>query len=436
MEKEREGILEFPCSVERLANGNTLIADAGAEDGTGSEVIEVNPAGEVVWRSDHAYLFVHTARRLPNGNTLIADTSNNRVLEVDAEDRIVWSSESWGQGSGKMSNGEPLHYPNNIHLMDDGQFMVTNRNANNFVVVNRDGIVSYKSDVVLKHPHNCEPLVDGNYIVADSDEDRVRMVDMLGSTVWEYAENLEWPRDANLLSNGNVLIADSKHSRLVEVTRGGEIVWEYQLPHFANIYEVQRLENGNTLFSDQQHQRVVEVNPVGEEVWEFRNYTRSQPVHGKLQNGFFKKLDENGWPEDWFLATRLSEGGGRLAWGENAYGKPVPALEYDRPGALCLQQSVQITPGTRYTVGGRLKTEGLDGMASLQIAFKDEFDGLLGDVTKAPQGELFSGDTDWVQDTFEITVPEGAAFADLRLFVNGTGRFCFNEIRLSKQLVL
>jgi hypothetical protein len=92
-------------------------------------------------------------------------------------------------------------------------------------------------------------------------------------------------------------------------------------------------------------------------------------------------------------------------------------------------------PGETYTAGGRLKTEGLDSMASIQVAFKDEFDGLLGDVTKAPQGQLFSGDTDWTQDSFEVTVPEGAAFADIRLFINGTGRFFFTELRLRSACV-
>jgi hypothetical protein len=424
MEKEREGILEFPCSVERLANGNTLIADAGGEDGSGSEVIEVNPEGQVVWRSDHDYRFAHTARRLPNGNTLIADTTNNRVLEVDSDDQIVWSSRDW-------NHADILSYPNNICVMDDGQFMITNRNANGFIIVDRDGRVFFESKGDLKHPHNCEPLADGTFIVADSDEDRVRILGAEGNTVWDYSKELHWPRDANLLESGTVLIADSKNNRILEVTKEGETVWEYQLPYFANIYEVQRLPNGNTLFSDQQHQRVVEVDPDGNEVWVFRNYERTAPVFEKVKNGFFKQLDENGFPEGWVLATRLSEGGGKLIQGKNAYGKPVPGIEYDRQGALCFQQSVRVEPGKPYRAGCRLKTETLDGMGCIQVAFKDACDGLLDDVTKAPKGELLSGDNDWMQDSIDFTVPEGTAFADVRIFINGTGRIYFNEVRMT-----
>ncbi|MFA5687587.1 MAG: hypothetical protein WC959_00305 [Kiritimatiellales bacterium] len=62
--------------------------------------------------------FTCSVERLPNGNTLIADTSNNRILEVNPTDEIVWSSDDWTGGTGKMSNDDGLHYPNNICLMD------------------------------------------------------------------------------------------------------------------------------------------------------------------------------------------------------------------------------------------------------------------------------------------------------------------------------
>jgi len=37
------GMVEFPGTVERLPNGNTLIADGGDELGLGAEVVEVDP---------------------------------------------------------------------------------------------------------------------------------------------------------------------------------------------------------------------------------------------------------------------------------------------------------------------------------------------------------------------------------------------------------
>ena len=82
--------------VERLGNGNTLI---GAGDG--HRVVEVNPAGEIVWELTSDDLpgvelaWVTMATRRPNGNTLVvnchAGTGNPQILEVTPDKKIVWS---------------------------------------------------------------------------------------------------------------------------------------------------------------------------------------------------------------------------------------------------------------------------------------------------------------------------------------------------------
>jgi len=82
--------------VERLANGNTLIGT-----GDGHRVIEVNPAGEIVWELTSADLpgvelvWVTMATRRTNGNTVVvnchAGPENPQILEVTPEKTIVWS---------------------------------------------------------------------------------------------------------------------------------------------------------------------------------------------------------------------------------------------------------------------------------------------------------------------------------------------------------
>jgi len=87
------GELTSPQSAERLPNGNTLIADQG-----GNVVIEVTPAGTVVWQYPEivniaALDFPSFASRLPDGHTLITDSNNDRILEIDQAKpgNIVWS---------------------------------------------------------------------------------------------------------------------------------------------------------------------------------------------------------------------------------------------------------------------------------------------------------------------------------------------------------
>jgi len=429
---ERNGIVEFPCDVERLPNGNTLITDAGDEAGNGSEVIEVTPEKEIVWRYAENLRFAHSAKRLASGNTLIADTTNDRVIEVTPDGEIAFTTDNWADGAGTLGDGSHLCYPNKAKEFDDGTILITDRNNDRAVLVTRDGGVVWQYSGGLKHPHNANLLANGNLIICDSDGQTIREVNRNGDVVWSYGDGttdmLFWPRDADRLGNGNTLITDSKHHRVIEVTPEGEIVWQYAVDYWANFYEADRLENGNTLIAGQQHQEVLEVSPLGEVVWEFRNYTRPYPVVEKLVNAKFEEVADDGSPVGWVLCTRLSEGGGALAWTTNAAGKRCPGLAYDRDGGVWLQQTREAVPGKTYRVSGLVKTEGLDGVACVQMAFVDAKGGMMCDGADTPRSQLLTGDSPWTRDIFSAVAPDGAVAADVRLFLTGRGKVFVDEL--------
>lgn len=80
----------------RLASGNTLIAT-----GNGNRVIEVDPAGKVVWSIGHDELpgihlkWVTSLAQLPNGNIVFGNThggpDNPQLIEVTREKEVVWT---------------------------------------------------------------------------------------------------------------------------------------------------------------------------------------------------------------------------------------------------------------------------------------------------------------------------------------------------------
>jgi len=432
--QDRAGIVEFPCDVERLANGNTLITDAGDEAGHGSEIVEVNRDGEIVWRYGEGLRFAHSAARLPDGRTLIADTTNDRIIEVDADGHIVFTSDEWRDGTGRLSDGSHLHYPNDARPLSADRFLVTDRNNDRVIIVTRDGRLLKVWGEGLAHPHAGALLPNGHLLVADSDGNAVVQYDADGRVVWRLAdvppEGFSWPRDADRLENGHTLIVDSKHARVVEVTPTGEVVWTYAADYFANFYDAERLVNGHTLISSQQHQEVIEVNPAGEVVWRFRNYERPTPIQPRLVNGSFREVGSDGVPLGWILARRFSEGGGELIWTQDPRGRRVAGLAHDRDGALCLQQTIAVEPGRRYTVDSLVRTAALDGIACVQLAFLDEMNGLLCDVMRVPKGAPFFGDTPWTRDSFEAPAPAEATAADVRLFVTGRGRVFASAIHV------
>lgn len=86
---------DMPFTAIRLENGNTLIGCT-----LGNLVIEVNPAGETVWRLTNEDLPgkpINDAcgvQRLPNGNTVVASHhargAEVKLLEVTREKSLVW----------------------------------------------------------------------------------------------------------------------------------------------------------------------------------------------------------------------------------------------------------------------------------------------------------------------------------------------------------
>jgi len=429
-------ILYFPCDVERLPNGHTLITDAGDLQSAGSKIIEVDPWGRIVWRYMGGLRFAHAGKRLADGNTLIADTNNNRVLVVTPAGKVAFTSDAWGGGTGRLSDGTHLAYPNDAHLLEDGTLLVTDRNNDRALCATVDGRVTWQFAHAVHHPHNADPLPNGNVLLCDSDGRRVIEVNRSGTMVWCYGdgrpETLCWPRDADRLPNGNTLITDSQNSRVIEVTPAGRIAWQYVLAHFANLFEADALPDGNVLISDQQHKQVLEVDRSGRLVWSFRNYAFERPVNPRLVNGSFYRRSADGLPEGWILATRLSEGGGTVIWDEAADPRPCPGIAYDRSGSVYLQQYLAAAPGQCFTVAAQLRTAGLEsGAAYLQLAWVDAWGGYMGDVTTQPRGCSFTGDTPWAPDAFAAVAPAGVACAEVRIVISGPGRVWAREVTVT-----
>jgi hypothetical protein len=244
----------LPAGIERLANGNTVICDAGAMGQPTARVIEVDSLGHLVWAYVSSDIqWAHTARRIDNGNTLVTATDSNRVFEVTPRGDVVW----------EMRSG--LTYPNEAYRLANGNTLITQKNANRVTEVDtgRNVVWSYTN---LSGPHNGSRLANGHTLICNSDANKVIEADSAGTVVWQYGTGLSWARNAKRLSNGNTLITDSRHNRVIEVDSAGTTVWSLtsglSLP-----YEAARLANGHTLVST--GARVIEVDSATNIVWEY-----------------------------------------------------------------------------------------------------------------------------------------------------------------------
>jgi hypothetical protein len=118
--------------VRRLANGNTLIC-ASTED----EVWEVSPEKKIVWR--FKVPFPYLATRLENGNTLISSGDGYGsprgyfVVEVNPAGKVVWKY--GGEGA---PAGEELKWPSGFVRMPDGTTYVSEAQGRDIKVISRD----------------------------------------------------------------------------------------------------------------------------------------------------------------------------------------------------------------------------------------------------------------------------------------------------------
>lgn len=106
--------VNWPFTAIRLRNGNTLVSLTH-----GNKIVEFSPSGEVVWKvtnqdlKDHLFSDPCGIQRLPNGNTVIASYGAKegiRLFEITREKKVVWKYDGYGAHEFQIltTNGVPL----------------------------------------------------------------------------------------------------------------------------------------------------------------------------------------------------------------------------------------------------------------------------------------------------------------------------------------
>ena len=229
---------------------------------------------------------VHDVEALPDGGFVFADMDRERIVIVrDGTEVWQWNASSFYDAPADPTQRDWLHI-NDVDRIGDGRFLVSVRNANQLVVVERrgddsevvevinedrggsddsctvrgrlsdtdgDGDVRCGDPDVIRAQHNPQWLGPGAVLVADSENDRVVELHKRSGEwqpVWVLTgadgRSFSWPRDADRLPNGNTLVTDSRGRRVVEVTESGETVWSYSTGN-GIVYEADRVPEGETV---------------------------------------------------------------------------------------------------------------------------------------------------------------------------------------------
>jgi hypothetical protein len=233
-----------------LPNGNVLFQTSW------TRIVEVDPkTDKVVWEYDSATqngnkgkkVEVHSFQRLADGNTLIAESGVGRLIEVDAEQRIKHEV--------KLKVGKPHPHTDTrlVRKLASGNYLVCQEGDGLVREYDKGGAVVWEYEVPMfgmkpKPGHGPESfgnkcfaaarLANGNTLIATGNGHSVLEVTPGKEIVWSLKQGdlpgieLAWVTTLQVLPGGNIVLgnchAGPGNPQIIEITRDKKVVWTFQ----------------------------------------------------------------------------------------------------------------------------------------------------------------------------------------------------------------
>jgi hypothetical protein len=197
-----------------LPSGHRLVGSYGERS-----VVEFDDKGEEVWRVDGLPGGPTSIQRLDNGNTLIACTEGSQIVEIDPAKKTVWKA---------TIDGRPV----DARRLDDGRTLVTLQHAQKVVEIDESGKVGWEISG-LGMAFSAERLENGNTLVCALGHNRIREYDRAGKIVWEKGAFAN-PYCAQRIAGGHTLVVDN--TGLTEIDPLGNVVSRIQMQNVSRAW--------------------------------------------------------------------------------------------------------------------------------------------------------------------------------------------------------
>jgi len=175
---------------------------------------------------------------------VIADRRNNRLIEIAPDKRILWEFPS--------PNLKVYRGNEDVNFSADGRRLAVSE-EDNFDV----HIVDYEQRAItwtygvpdtrgsqgnlLNYPDDAHLLADGQFLTADIRNCRVLIIDpktqkidtqwgRKGACKHDPPHSLGYPNGATPMPNGDILVSEIQGSWISRITREGKVVWSVQAP--------------------------------------------------------------------------------------------------------------------------------------------------------------------------------------------------------------
>jgi HEAT repeat protein len=200
-----------PWACAGLPNGHRLVGSYNERS-----VVEFDDAGREVWRIDSLPGGPMGIDRLDNGNTLVACADALQVIEVTPDKRTIWQVQLAGR-------------PVEAHRLGDGRTLVALQNEQKVVEVDSTGKVVWEIPNIGM-VFSAQRLENGTTLVACIGRPEICEYDRAGQVVWSRGA-FSNPYYVQRLANDNTLVVDA--SGVTEIDRTGKSVRKIDMPNLS-----------------------------------------------------------------------------------------------------------------------------------------------------------------------------------------------------------
>jgi hypothetical protein len=211
-----------------LPNGNIVYGYGGHPTG----VVEVNPRGDTVWNYVSKCPQVLGCERLANGNTLVAEQGPCRVVEVNRQGETV-------HATNLSTNQTGYHLQvRNVHKLRTGNILAAHEGEGAIREYELNGRVAWEYTGVTNTGEALR-LENGNTLISGATQKRLIEVTPDHKIAWQFTSddapelNLAWVSSIQILKNGNYLVGnflrghEGNGAHAFEVTRSKQVVWTF-----------------------------------------------------------------------------------------------------------------------------------------------------------------------------------------------------------------
>ena len=194
----------------RLSNGNTMITESGSNP----RIVEVNKKGEVVKSvplkpdTDNIHMQTRMARKLPNGNYLVPHLLAFAVKEYQPDGNVV---NVFRTDLADLGGREAENWPFTAIRLDNGNTLVTLTHGNKVVEFDANGKVvweinnSHVKESPFVDPCGAQRLPNGNTVIASYGAQK-------GIKLFEVSpdKSLVWSYDGHRVHHFQILTTNGK----------------------------------------------------------------------------------------------------------------------------------------------------------------------------------------------------------------------------------